>query len=314
LQEIDCIICGTDEAFPYKEENGYRAVRCARCGLVYLSPRPMIDEMKALYEGQETKIDITAHLRRRDAKTAEARKSLARIRRHRAAGDLLEVGSAAGYFLWEARNAGFAVQGVDLTRQFVEFSREVLGVPVFEGTLRAAPFTAGSFDVVHMRNVLSHLAEPVDELRHLHRLLRSGGWLFLETGNVAELPAARAGELELPDHLFHFSEATLRRLLARTGFEVAAVERYALISRSAPVERLGRVFARRPATRRGSPPRPAPPSIGAGLPPSTLGGRWRGRLAQFVRYDVGAVLPGKGARCTLVAVGRKAAAGGDAHA
>src|SRR4051812_23856347 len=95
LEAVRCELCGVDETTLYAEENGYRAVRCVRCGLLYVNPRPTIDEMKALYDGLETKIDVGAHIRRRDVKTAQARWSLRTIRREKPRGRLLEVGSAA---------------------------------------------------------------------------------------------------------------------------------------------------------------------------------------------------------------------------
>jgi SAM-dependent methyltransferase len=296
-----CIFCKGAPTTLYKEENGYRAVACSGCGLVFVTPRPSIDEMKKLYEAQETKIDLSSHLRDRDFKCIQARRCLRFIQRHVPKGRLLEVGSAAGYFLLEARKMGFDVQGMDLTRQFVTFCENALGIPAFEGVLRDAPFEERSFDVVYLRNVLSHLAYPLDEFGILHRLLKPVGFVILETGNVAELPASRAGALELPDHLYHFSERTIAMLLDRTGFDLVRVERFTLLSALGPVRWLGRSFAKEekpPAAR-------AEAVVPSTLPESRLKKRVAAHVAQFARYDLGCVLPKKGRRATLIVVGRK---------
>jgi SAM-dependent methyltransferase len=262
-------------------------------------------EMKRLYEGQETKVNLLEHLSRRDHKCTQARVCLELVRRHRAHGRLLEVGSAAGYFLWEARKLGYDVQGLDITRQLVDFSRDVLGVPTVEGTLRGAPFAAGAFDLVYHRNVLSHLADPCEEFRIMHRLLAPGGLLVFETGNAAELPAAEAGELELPDHLFHFSEATIRELLERTGFHTVEIHRYALVTRFPAIQWLVRRFS----TNRSEKPEATKALarlLPRSLPPTRPGARLASTLGQFLRYGVGACTPGQGRRCTLVVVGVRA--------
>jgi len=292
-----------DETTPYASENGYSAVRCLRCGLVYVSPRPTIDEMKQLYDGLETKIDVGAHIRRRDVKCAQARQSLSTIRRYRPGGKLLEVGSAAGWFLWEAKKAGYDVQGLDITRPLVQFCRDELGIPTHEGTLRDAPFEPGSFDVVYMRNVLSHLAYPRAEYERVRSLLRPGGFLIFETGNVAELSPSVAGELELPDHLYLFGESTIRRLLDLSGFACRAVERFGLVEHLVKVPHIEKVFAGSRAASSAS--RPSQ-KLAPGLPPSTLSGRLEGAAGTFLRYGIGRFAPKRGRRCTLVVAAERA--------
>ena len=302
MEEVPCDLCGTRDTAPYADENGYHAVQCRRCGLVYVTPRPSEAEMKRLYDGQETKVDIRAHLRRRDVKCAQARHSLRTIAAFQPDGRLLEVGSAAGYLLWEAQKAGYEVQGLDISHAFAEFSRTQLGVPVHEGTLADAPFPDGSFDVVYMRNVLSHLAYPRLEHDRIHRLLRPGGFLIFETGNVAELPASEAGQLELPDHLYHFGEATIRLLLALTGFTVRAVYRYGLLEHLP----LTHFFQRqRPSQSPPTPPHPPqglPPLI---LPRSSWPRRVEGAIGTWLRYGLGRFLARPGGRCTLVVIAQR---------
>src|SRR6188472_3812884 len=100
MEPVLCEICGVDDARPYKSENRQQAVQCRQCGLVYCNPRPSIAEMKQLYDGQETKVNVRAHLHRRDHKTIEAQACLELIQQYRTSGRVLEIGSAAGYFLW----------------------------------------------------------------------------------------------------------------------------------------------------------------------------------------------------------------------
>jgi 2-polyprenyl-3-methyl-5-hydroxy-6-metoxy-1,4-benzoquinol methylase len=305
MENVLCEICGVDDSNPYKSENRQQAVQCRRCGLVYCNPRPSIAEMKQLYDGQETKVNVRAHLQRRDHKTIEARACLDLIQQYRSSGRVLEIGSAAGYFLSEAKKRGFTVQGLDLTRQFVEFSQRVLDVPAYEGTLQSAPFAPQSFDLVYLRNVMSHLAYPRDELVTMGGLLVPGGHLILETGNVAELSAAEAGELELPDHLYHFSEANLRSLLETAGFRWLATHRYVLADQLATVRKVSSLFSSSGAAK----PRPEPTPISDSELATLPASRWLDRMAAHVvtagRYKLGSMLPKTGRRCSLVMIAER---------
>lgn len=305
LETIDCPLCGDVGTRPYHEENGYRAVACRGCGLVFVRERPSEAAMKHLYEGQETKIDLGRQIRNVEGTTAEARSSLALVARHvPSGGRLLEIGCAAGYFLREAARRGLSPVGVDITRQFVDFARDVLGVDAREGTLASVELVPRSFDVVYHRNVLSHLAYPVAAFERMRELLVPGGVVVFETGNVAELPGERwAGtrDLDLPDHLFHFGQAQIERLLDRTGFDVVEVQRFALVLHDPWARALSRRLARAP---RPKAPDRAPFEAPRRAPRPRLGRRIGAAFEVAVQYGLGAIVPATGRRCTLRFVAR----------
>jgi SAM-dependent methyltransferase len=319
MESIDCPLCPDRPAHsPYHEESGYAAVQCSHCGLVYVTPRPTELELKRLYEGQDTHIDLAAQVRKRHRKVAEANAALGVIAGERSApGKLLEIGVGAGYFLAEARRAGWDAVGLDLNAHFVRFAREALGAHVVEGTLRAAPFADGSFDVVFHRNVLSHLAFPVAELGRMGELLRPGGLMVFETGNVAELPGSTfrgTQALALPDHLFHFSEATLRVLLQRSGFECVSVTRVAVLDQLGPLLAIRRSLlsakqtshvADRADARQVRLPSVAPPR----RPLFALAAEAHRALTT----QLGRALAAPGRRCSLIVVARRRAVS-EAHA
>lgn len=310
LESVDCIFCGPGPTTLYHRENGYDAVRCDGCGLVFVTPRPTEASMKHLYEGQETKIDLARQITNVEHTTAEARRSLALIQAFKTRGDVLEIGCAAGYFLREARRLGFGTTGIELTHPFAHFAREVLGLDVREGSLLGLPLADESFDVVYHRNVLSHLGHPMASFERIHQLLRPDGLMVFQTGNVAELPGehwAGTAELDLPDHLYHYGEPTLRLLLERTGFEVLRVERYPLIAHEPWIRRLvsrlraepGAAEARRPPAQK---PAYTPPNVApASSPWRELGQLFEGLLT----YELGALVPPEGRRATLKVVARK---------
>jgi len=311
MEAVSCIFCGDRGTRPYHVENGYEAVACDGCGLVFVTPRPSEQEMKRLYEGQETKVDLGLQIRNVERAVYEARRALDLIGRHKPSGRILEIGCAAGYFLREALGRGYDPTGIDITGPFVRYATEVLGVDAREGTLASVELQPGSFDVVYHRNVLSHLAYPLDAFRQMHALLRPGGVMVYQTGNVAELPGERwagTNELDLPDHLYHFGESQLRLLAERTGFETLDVKRYALLLHEpaprAALLRLQSLFRTNDKPRSPTQDKPAPFVVPDEVPPSRILRTLEVLVDGYITYDLGAVAPKEGRRATLVVVAR----------
>ena len=45
LVEVDCYNCGSKEYKYYDNENGYNLVKCSKCGLLYVNPRPSQEDI-----------------------------------------------------------------------------------------------------------------------------------------------------------------------------------------------------------------------------------------------------------------------------
>ena len=81
---------------------------------------------------------------------------------------------------------------------------------------------SGSFDLVIMRHVLEHIVRPHSFLQNHEGALGENGLLFIEVPDWSELD-----DVTDPvnfEHVNHFSQATLTRLLDRAGFNVVRQE------------------------------------------------------------------------------------------
>jgi SAM-dependent methyltransferase len=134
---------------------------------------------------------------------------------------LLDFGCGNGLFLDIARKRGFDAYGVDLAEDAVAAARQ-RGHKAFHGSPTEVPeIAAGGFHVITMWSVLAHLAEPVEDLTMLRRLLAPDGVLLILTVNANSLALKRnlAGWGGFtPNHLLFSSPQTLPRLLDRAGF------------------------------------------------------------------------------------------------
>ncbi|MFN0123730.1 MAG: class I SAM-dependent methyltransferase [Blastocatellia bacterium] len=151
-----------------------------------------------------------------------ARERINDLRRFRQAGRLLEIGSSTGDFLLEAAAAGFTATGVEADRDSSAVAQS-RGAQCFNGTLPDAGFADHSLDVVVMYHVIEHLPSPRLALREIHRILRPGGLLVMETPNIDNIWFRLLGHRWrqfIPDHIYFFTPATMTRLCAQGEFEI----------------------------------------------------------------------------------------------
>jgi 2-polyprenyl-3-methyl-5-hydroxy-6-metoxy-1,4-benzoquinol methylase len=131
---------------------------------------------------------------------------------------LLDVGAYCGIFVDVARQAGFAAEGIELSRWAVREAR-ALGLPVRNETLVEAARSGARYDVLTLWDVIEHLADPRRELLAAAELLRPGGEIH------ARALGARWPWL-MDMHVVYFDRRTLPRLLEETGFRVVQRRTY----------------------------------------------------------------------------------------
>lgn len=239
MREISCSLCGSDErrllctgydrTIP-QNTRLYSLQQCARCGLVYLSPRPDTPEELAeiyppSYESYVGEGQRLLMLMRRAAWRPEIDEILART----APEDrILEIGSATGEFLAELRRRGRTnLVGLELSPEAARIARDRHGLDVRTGGLDDADLPAGSFDLVFLRHVLEHVPDPRTTLSTIAGLLRPGGYCIFTIPNIDSHTARLFGRdwygYDVPRHFFLFPRRTLVTLLKLVGLRVEQI-------------------------------------------------------------------------------------------
>lgn len=267
-----CPVCGSEgvRAFDglvdrlFGAPGEWSMKRCRGCGSLWLDPAPTPEALSVAYANYYTHRAVSegaapwwsrpsvrnlaaAHLGYPDGRRGRWSRAAALIAPHRVelalfsrlylprvpGGRLLDAGCGSGEQLAMMRSAGWRVQGLDIDPAAVRAAR-ARGFEVFEGDLRAAPFSDHAFDAITMVHVLEHLQRPQEHIAAARRLLAPGGRLVIVTPNAASLGARRFGRawrgLEPPRHIQVFTLSGLRRLLEQSGF---AVERLRTSARAA---------------------------------------------------------------------------------
>lgn len=91
---------------------------------------------------------------------------------------LLEIGAAGGFFLDEARRAGYDVVGIELNASMAAFGRDNLGLDVRSELFETAALDS-RFDVIVAQDVLEHVRGLRFFVRRVAGLLKSGGVFFV---------------------------------------------------------------------------------------------------------------------------------------
>jgi tRNA (mo5U34)-methyltransferase len=147
---------------------------------------------------------------------------------------VLDVGCGNGYHAWRALGAGAdLILGIDPTLLYVMQFLAVAGligsplVAVLPLALEDLPPDMTGFDTLFSMGVLYHRRSPLDHLRALHRLLRPGGELVLETlvveGQVGQVLAPAGRYARMRNVWAIPTPATLATWVADCGFRRARV-------------------------------------------------------------------------------------------
>lgn len=235
MESTRCNLCDADDCarlLEAAERSGsgnarFHIVRCNNCGLAYLNPRPEEEAILGFYP--ENYHCRSFSLEELDAQQlfglpwrGAIERKYAPLLRLMSSGRVLDIGCGDGFLLKYLQEKGWETLGVEPGNSTC--AREILGLDVFEGSLDAADFSAGSFDVITLSHVLEHLHDPVATLKQVRCLLRDGGLVHIEVPNFNCLEARWFGDawigIAAPLHLYHFTPSTLQATAKKAGFDI----------------------------------------------------------------------------------------------
>ncbi len=243
FQAIDCTACAKNEpeflgvrgGVAHLRELGELTtiVRCRNCTHQYANPMPFpIGGLNTLYA------DATEYFRGHNVEEKKVH-GIQLIKRFEEKagrkGTILDIGCGTGEIMWAAVQCGWNEEGVDTSSEFIAIGRSNLGVNGRICTLEAADFPSDHFDAILMSGIIEHLYDPHATLQEVSRVLKPGGWLWLDAPNEASLYSA-IGNLYMgirrksavlvtaptfaPFHVQGFSPQSIGHLLRRSELDL----------------------------------------------------------------------------------------------
>lgn len=160
---------------------------------------------------------------------------------------LLEIGSAAGYFLKAMQDENFIVRGWEISKTMAAYANarglKTTRQDFLKGAKAHAQKKKKPYDVVAMFYVLEHLPNQREVWEHLARLVRPGGFLLLALPSAAG-PTFRFHRADWyathpEDHAVDYSPKALSRVGARFGFSVRRIFSEGIHPSRFPLGKLG---------------------------------------------------------------------------
>ena len=228
-----CPVCSRSKPFDVVtrslRDSRFSVVCCTDCKTSFLDPMPRVEEIRAIYSADYYKawgMEAGETTEVASMKKMTFAKRIQDIRQHVRSGKILDVGTASGFFLEVARDAGFEPFGIELSEYSGAIAaRKFGGDHIHIGTLETAPFPAGTFDAIAMSDLLEHVPDPIEVLRLANRLLKPGGVLLIMTPNTRSLSSRVMGKnwthYKL-EHLNYSNPGSMEVMARNTGFRVAS--------------------------------------------------------------------------------------------
>lgn len=198
---------------------------CADCGLIFVANPPAPEEIDRLYESENGySIPVVEHVESFERIIDEV------LRVRPVVKTMLDVGCGSGNFLAMVPQK-IKKSGVDISDSLVSTASSRNLGEIRKGNLAEVNFQAGSFDWIHMGDVIEHVANPRELLGDVMRVLHPQGTLTISTPNIgslysrmtlglSRLPWFEPATLSPPYHLANFSTRTLEFLAQEFGFRI----------------------------------------------------------------------------------------------
>lgn len=232
MQRINCEICGSESSF-FITKNKHNLYKCVSCKLIFVSPMPTNTEYiygKTYFKGHDKKFGYVEYDRDKQAMKSVFLKYLQIIDKYLGGkrGNLLDIGSATGFFMKLAKDFGWSAEGIDIS-PWASLIGKKEGLRIHRGSLEAGTFSEKHFDVATLFDVFEHFIFPRNMLKNVNLILKKGGLLVINTPDSNSYWARILGRywqaLVPPEHLYLFNQNNIKILLEEYGFQVLEVRK-----------------------------------------------------------------------------------------
>jgi len=220
----------------------FNLVKCNYCGVKFLNPQPTYKELSKHYNNKKyyslkninpdsfkTSLKISLYkLYFTQNKNYFCRiifspiKFMLRSAIIKKNKKLLDIGCGSGQFLYEMKELGLDVHGVE-PGEFDETER----LNIKKGDLIKVRYPDNYFDIITMNHVLEHLNNPIETIKEIKRILKPGGAFIVGVPNTSSLANKifRKNWLayDVPRHLFNYSNKLLVQMLKQNEFKINKV-------------------------------------------------------------------------------------------
>lgn len=221
LLHTTCLICNATKLKELERYQDSYLCKCQSCSFVFSKNIPSNSELLDFYSKS---YDRTRYFSSITKKRYE--KLLESFEPYRKTNKLLDVGCGYGFFLEVAKEKGWEVHGIEISKKASDECREK-GINMFHGSLANSDFDSELFDVIISIEVIEHLTDPTILLKQSNAFLRKGGLMYITTPNFNSYLRYKLKEqydvIDYPNHLCYFTAKTLRKVCESNGFKTKSI-------------------------------------------------------------------------------------------
>lgn len=224
-------MCGAQIA-PERAINGYHYGTCTRCALLQLLDQSADADVLGIYCDAYFHAGAnggyTDYLSEGSLLRAQGRRYGKLLERFIAPGEVLDIGSAAGFMVAGLQDAGWNARGLECNAGMSDWGRSNLQVHIDTESLEHFQSDA-QFDALTMVQVVAHFYDLNSAFANASKLTKSGGVWLVETWNArsvtARVLADQWHELNPPSVRRIFTPQTLALTASRFGMRQIAFGR-----------------------------------------------------------------------------------------
>lgn len=233
-----CPICGSSEHDLFLKTKDYflskenfNLVKCEQCTLVYTNPIPTPDNLSKYYESNEylshkPKQKNLLNYIYKNVRNINIRKKYKLVKQYQPSGKVLEIGTGTGDLLNYFKQKGWETIGVEPNEYARGLAISNYSLDLVE-ELKGAEIEDNSLDVVMMWHVLEHVSDLNKQMLQIKKLIKKGGSIFIAVPNLNAPDFEHYKDywagLDVPRHLYHFTEASLKKLFDKHSLKIESM-------------------------------------------------------------------------------------------
>lgn len=227
-----CPVCSAEHFKPLMVARDYTVTQsdfslqqCTTCSFVVTSPRPDQNSINLYYQsdnyishtGKANSLVDKIYLLARWF-TLQSKYRL--IKKYKALGSVLDYGCGTGSFLEYMQKHNWQIAGVEPSEAANRKAHQIVKTEIY----REFQQVNNKFDIITLWHVLEHVHNLNEKLIEIKDHLENDGILFVAVPNLKSQDAKKYGAfwagLDVPRHLWHFSNTTMKTLLEKNGFKL----------------------------------------------------------------------------------------------
>lgn len=215
---MKCTFCKAQEFTSIYKTNHWKVLRCKRCSLVRTSIHKTITYQE--YYRDEQYHEEETLFRNIFQKRYDTMSSY-----FKSPGRVLDIGASTGTMLDIFKSFGWKTYGVEPSESYKIAQNK--GHFIYHSPFEEAKLQKNFYDLVIINHTLEHVASPPEVLEKIQKVLKPGGYVYIDVPNFDSISRRIAGQnwkyLLVSEHIHHFEPQTLKMLTKKSKLRVKKV-------------------------------------------------------------------------------------------